>query len=85
MNKHSPTGKARRRKSAIDSNKARYLGASDFARFSTLSRSTVGRLMKSGRLRFVRISPHLIRIPVSEIQRLGRQPVATLADEGPTE
>jgi hypothetical protein len=75
MNKHSPSGKARRRKSALATNEAKYLSASGFARHASLGRSTVWRLMKSGRLRFVRISPTLVRIPISEVARLGRQPI----------
>jgi len=70
-----------RRKLALDLHKARYLSASDFARYAGMGRSTVWRLMRSGRLRFVRISPTLVRIPITEITRLGRQPVGKLAEK----
>jgi hypothetical protein len=66
------TGKPHR-KSALDINKAKYLSESAFARHTGMGRTTVWRLRKSGRLRFIRINPRLIRIPVSEITRLGRE------------
>jgi excisionase family DNA binding protein len=62
-----------RRKSALDINKARYLSLSDFAKFAGMSRSTTWRLAKSGRLRVFRLGPRLVRVPTSEITRLGRQ------------
>jgi len=70
-----------RRKLALDLSKARYLSMSDVARYAGMGRTTVWRLMKSGRLRFVRISPTLVRIPITELARLGRQPIAKLAEK----
>jgi excisionase family DNA binding protein len=72
MNKHSPTNKRRRRKSAVVSD-AQYLSAAEFARRLGVGRTTIWRLMRAGRLRFIRISSTLVRIPVSEYERLGRQ------------
>jgi excisionase family DNA binding protein len=69
-----------RRKLALDLHKARYLSMSDFARFAGMGRSTVWRLIKSGRLRHIRISATLVRIPVSELERLGKRPVAKHAE-----
>jgi excisionase family DNA binding protein len=72
MNKHSPTGKRRRRaprRPGID-----FHSASEFARRLGIGRTTVWRLMKTGRLRFFRVSPHIVRIPVSEYARLSYQP-----------
>ena len=73
MNKHHPTDKRRRRKSAVLSNDAQYHSAAEFARRLGISRTTVWRLMRAGRLRFIRISPTLVRIPVTEYARLGDQ------------
>jgi len=61
-----------RRKSAIDVNKARYLSLSDFAKFAGMSRTTAWKLAKSGRLRVFRLGPRLLRVPTSEVARLGR-------------
>jgi len=72
MNKHSPINKRRRRKSAVVSD-AQYLSAAEFARRLGVGRTTIWRLMRAGRLRFIRISSTLVRIPVSEYERLGRQ------------
>ena len=69
MNKHSPTKKRRRRKSAVVS-EAQYLSAAEFARRLGVGRTTIRRLMRAGRLRFIRISPTLVRIPVTEYERL---------------
>jgi len=69
MNKHSPTNKRRRRKSAVVSD-AQYLSAAEFARRLGVGRTTIWRLMRAGRLRFIRISSTLVRIPVSEYERL---------------
>jgi excisionase family DNA binding protein len=71
MNKHSPTGKRRRapRKPGID-----YHSASEFARRLGVGRTTVWRMMRAGRLRFIRVNPHIIRIPVTEYERLGQRP-----------
>jgi excisionase family DNA binding protein len=71
----------RRRKSAEELAEAKYLSASAFARYASLGRSTVWRMMKSGRLRYVRLSATLVRIPITELARLGRQPVSKLADK----
>jgi excisionase family DNA binding protein len=64
----------RRRKSAEELAEAKYLSASAFARYASLGRSTVWRMMKRGQLRFVRIGPTLVRIPITELTRLGKQP-----------
>jgi len=69
MNKHSPTKKRRRRKSAVVSD-AQYLSAAEFARRLGVGRTTIWRLMRAGRLRFIRISPTLVRIPVTEYELL---------------
>jgi excisionase family DNA binding protein len=71
LTKHSPTGKSRRRKSAVLPDDPRYCSASEFARQLNIGRTTLWRLMKAGRVNFVRISPTLVRIHTSEIQRLG--------------
>jgi excisionase family DNA binding protein len=71
MNKHSPTGKRRKHATAVQS----YLSLSDFARHLGVSRVTVWRWIRSGRLRHIRLSSMLVRIPVSEVERLARQPV----------
>jgi excisionase family DNA binding protein len=70
LNKHHRTGK-RRRKSAVASDDPRYHSGAEFARRLGVSRVTVRRLMRAGRLRFVRISPTLVRIPITEYERLG--------------
>jgi excisionase family DNA binding protein len=62
-----------RRKSAIDVNRTKYLSLSDFARYAGMSRTTAWKLAKSGRLRVFRIGPRLVRVPTSEIVRMGRQ------------
>jgi excisionase family DNA binding protein len=69
-----------RRKLALDLHRARYLSMSDFARFAGMGRSTVWRLVRAGRIRSIRISQTLVRIPVTELERLGKQPVTKLAD-----
>jgi excisionase family DNA binding protein len=74
VNKHHPTGKRHRRKSsAALSDSAHYHSAAEFARRLGVGRTTVWRLMRAGRLRFIRISPTLVRIPVSEYARIGCQ------------
>jgi len=72
VNKHHPTGKRGRRKSAVRSD-AQYHSAAEFARRLGVGRTTIWRLMRAGRLRFIRISPTLVRIPVSEYERIGCQ------------
>ena len=69
MNKHHPTGKRGRRKSAVLSD-AQYHSAAEFARRLGVGRTTIWRLMRAGRLRFIRISPTLVRIPVTEYEHL---------------
>ena len=71
----------RHRKSAIDVNRTKYLSLSDFARFAGMSRTTAWKLAKSGRLRVFRIGPRLIRVPTSEVVRLGRQAVTVKTPE----
>jgi len=68
VNKHHPTGKRGRRKSAVLS--AQYHSAAEFARRLGVGRTTIWRLMRAGRLRFIRISPTLVRIPVTEYEHL---------------
>jgi excisionase family DNA binding protein len=70
LNKHHRTAKRRRRGSAIV-NDPRYHSGAEFARRLGVSRVTVWRLMRDGRLRFIRISPTLVRIPITEYERLG--------------
>jgi excisionase family DNA binding protein len=70
LNKHHRTGKRRRRQAAI-ADDPRYHSGAEFARRLGVSRVTVWRLMRQGRLRFIRISPTLVRIPVTEYERLG--------------
>jgi excisionase family DNA binding protein len=70
VNKHHPTGKYCRRKSGAPSDDARYHSAAEFARRLGIGRTTIWRLMRAGRLRFIRISPTLVRIPVTEYERL---------------
>jgi excisionase family DNA binding protein len=53
-----------------------YFSQSAFARRLGVSRVTVWRWIQEGRLRYVRLSPQIVRIPVTEIERLGRQHVA---------
>ncbi|HVI61942.1 MAG TPA: helix-turn-helix domain-containing protein [Bradyrhizobium sp.] len=73
MNKHSPTNKGRRRRSAVRSDDAQYHSAAEFARRLGVGRTTIWRLMRAGKLRYLRISATLVRIPVSEYERLGHQ------------
>ena len=72
---------SRRRKSALDLSRARYLSLSDFAKYAGMSRTTAWKLAKSGRLRVFRIGPRLIRVPTSEVVRLGRQAVTVKTPE----
>jgi excisionase family DNA binding protein len=64
MNKHSPTGKRRRARSG-----ELFDTPDDFAKKAGISRATVWRLMRDGRLRFARFG-RTRRIPRSEYQRL---------------
>jgi hypothetical protein len=73
------------RKPATDIHAAKYLSASAFARHTSLARSTVWKMRKEGRLRYVQISPRLIRIPVTEITRLGKQFAAVKEPENQTD
>jgi excisionase family DNA binding protein len=73
MSKQDPTGKRRRKSSAVQLDRAHYHSAAEFARRLGVGRTTVWRLMRAGRLRFVRISPTLVRIPVTEYERVGDQ------------
>jgi|SRR6516165_6306530 hypothetical protein len=70
------------RKPAADLHAAKYLSASAFARHASLSRSTVWRMRREGKLRYVQISPRLIRIPLTELTRLGKLPVEKLVNVG---
>ena len=74
MNKHSPTGKRRRYKAKkIVAPDALYHSVSEFARRLGVGRTTLWRLMRAGRVKYVRISSTLTLIPVSEYGRLERQ------------
>jgi excisionase family DNA binding protein len=53
-----------------------YFSISDFARCLGVSRVTVWRWLRDGRLKHLRFSSMIVRIPVSEIERLGREPVS---------
>jgi excisionase family DNA binding protein len=71
VNKHHPTGKRHRRKSsAALSDSARYHSAAEFARQLGIGRTTVWRLMRRGLLKHIRLGPTLVRIPVTEYERL---------------
>ena len=68
------------RKPATEIHATRYLSESGWARFAGVSRTTVWKMRKEGRLKYVQISPRLIRIATSELVRLGRQPVEKLTN-----
>ena len=70
---------SRRRKSALDLSRA--LSLSDFAKYAGMSRTTAWKLAKSGRLRVFRIGPRLVRVPTSEVVRLGRQAITVKEPE----
>jgi excisionase family DNA binding protein len=61
LNKHHSTAKRRHRQPVTPD--ARYHSGSEFARRLGVSRTTIWRMMRAGRLRFIRISPSLVRIP----------------------
>jgi len=46
-----------------------------------MSRTTAWKLAKSGRLRVFRIGPRLVRVPTSEVVRLGRQAITVKEPE----
>jgi predicted DNA-binding transcriptional regulator AlpA len=71
-----------RRKPATDIHANRYLSESAWARFAGVSRTTVWKMRRDGLLRYVQISPRLVRIPTSEIERLGKLPVEKLTNVG---
>jgi excisionase family DNA binding protein len=75
MTELPPEEKTRKREPAAPPADQMYFSQSAFARRLGVSRQTIWRWIQSGRLRCVRLSPQLVRIPVSEIERLGRQPV----------
>jgi excisionase family DNA binding protein len=81
LNKHHRSAKRRRRRSAVVTD-PRYHSGAEFARRLGVSRVTVWRLMRAGRLRFVRISPTLIRIPITEYERLGEEYRRRVASKG---
>jgi excisionase family DNA binding protein len=74
MSKHSPTGKRRR---GAPLGERLYDTPDQFGHKTNTSRSTVWRMMRDGRLRYVKFGPRLRRIPTSEYARLrpsrGRQ------------
>jgi hypothetical protein len=83
------TNKTRRR-SATAVHEAQFVSESQFARISGCGRTTIWRLRKSGKLKFIQISPRLVRIHISELGRLSRQyaaeqktPIITDEDEEP--
>ena len=53
-----------------------YCSISDFARRLGVSRVTVWRWLRDGRLKHLRFSSMIVRIPLDEIERLGREPVS---------
>jgi excisionase family DNA binding protein len=63
----SSTEKRRKREPA-------YLSQTAFAEHLDVSRVTVWRWVRDGRVRSIRISPSIIRIPLTEVERLGQQP-----------
>ena len=69
MNKHSPTGKRRRRALQAQLAERLYDTPDEFARRAGISRATTWRLMKSGHLRYARFG-RARRIPISEYERL---------------
>jgi excisionase family DNA binding protein len=71
MNKHSPTGKRRRAASRAQIIAPSYESPDQFARRVGASRSTIWRMMRDGRLRWIRVGTRLRRIPTSEYERLG--------------
>jgi excisionase family DNA binding protein len=71
MNKHSPTGKRRRGTSRAQFGERLYDTPDQFCHKTNTSRSTVWRMMRDGRLRYVKFGPRLRRIPTSEYERLG--------------
>ena len=72
MNKHSPTGKRKRRSQSQRSTLTR-LGDSvqDFIDRTGISRPTTYRMMADGRLKFIQVTDDMRRIPTSEYVRLG--------------
>ena len=89
VNKHSPTGKRRRAAIRAQTIAPSYESPDQFALRVGASRSTIWRMMRDGRLRWMRIGTRLRRIPISEHERLAsesnRQPpgyraVGDLAD-----
>jgi excisionase family DNA binding protein len=46
----------------------------EFMRKANVSRATVWRMMKAGKLRFVRLGERIRRIPITEYERLGLVP-----------
>ena len=68
MNKHSSTGKRRRRRAP---KAPEYDTPNEFAQKASIGRTTVWRMMKDGRLHYIRLGPRLPRIPHSEYARLG--------------
>jgi excisionase family DNA binding protein len=72
VNKHSPTGKRRRRTSQVQSSERLFDSPDEFARKASISRATVWRLMRDGRLRYARFG-RARRIPVSEYERLATE------------
>ena len=74
MNKHSPTGKRRLRASHAQPSERLFHTPDEFARRASISRATVWRLMRDGRLRYARFG-RARRIPVSEYERLATEPL----------
>jgi excisionase family DNA binding protein len=50
-----------------------YLSKSAFAAHVDVSRQTIWRMVRDGRIRTVKLSPTLERIPLSEVDRLNQQ------------
>jgi hypothetical protein len=69
VNKHAPTGK--RRRAQAQQGGRLYDTPDEFARKISVSRATVWRMMLDGRLKYVKFTPRIRRIPTSEYERLG--------------
>ena len=67
MSDPSSTDKRRKRTPA-------YLSQTAFAEHLDISRITVWRWLQTGKLRCIRLTPSLVRIPLSEVERLALQP-----------
>lgn len=70
VREHRRRGKRRRvRRKAADT-VPQYVDASEFARRLGISRVTMWRLLRKGKVRYLKLSKTLVRIPLSEFERL---------------